>query len=256
MIRKLNKSHIFSKATYFLFAACIGLSTSASAQAPNADALKLLKSSTDYVASLQQFTVQSESTIEAVLASGQKIQFNNNASMALMRPNKLIAKREGDIIDQRMYYNGKTFTLYNPDANVYASANVPSTLDGMMDTVRDQFDIIAPASDLLYKNAFDKLTENATTGFIVGQSMVDGVLCNHIAFSSPGTDLQLWIDAGAKPLPRKLVVTSTDVAGAPQFEVRLTKWKLSPNLTAADFEFTAPTGAQKIDFIAPTAPTN
>ena len=253
MIPKLN---ILIKMPAMLLFTGLGFTASVFAQTPNADALALLKSSTDYVANLQQFTVQSESSIEAVLISGQKIQFSNNASMALLRPNKLIAKREGDIIDQRMYYNGKTFTFFNPDANVYATASVPATLDGMLDTVRNQFDIIAPASDLLYKDAYIRMTQNATSGFIVGQSMVDGVLCNHIAFSSPGTDWQLWIDAGAKPLPRKLVVTSTDVASAPQFEVRLTKWKLSPNLTAADFEFTAPTGAQKIDFIAPTAPTN
>lgn len=256
MIPRPNKSHLISKAAYFLLAACVCLNTAVSAQTPNADALVLLKSSTDYVASLQQFTVQSESTIEAVLISGQKIQFSNNASMALLRPNKLSAKREGDLIDQRMYYNGKTFTFFNPDANVYATASVPATLDGMLDTIRDQFDIIAPASDLIYKDAYKRMTQNATSGFIVGQSMVDGVLCNHIALSSPGTDLQLWIDAGANPLPRKLVVTSTDVEGAPQFEVRLKNWKLSPNLTAADFEFTAPAGAQKIDFIAPAAPTN
>lgn len=253
MFYQFQTPHQFVLMSALFISALFGASSSASAQAPNADALELLKSSTDYVASLQQFTVQSESTIEAVLISGQKIQFSNNASMALLRPNKLSAKREGDLIDQHMYYNGKTFTFFNPDANVYAIASVPATLDGMLDTIRDQFDIIAPASDLMYKDAYKRMTQNATSGFIVGQSMVDGVLCNHIAFRSPGTDWQLWIEAGAKPLPRKFVVTSTDVEGSPQFEVQLKNWKLSPNLKATDFEFSAPTGAQKIDFIAPSA---
>ncbi|HWS41051.1 MAG TPA: DUF2092 domain-containing protein [Arenimonas sp.] len=253
MIHQFAKTPKYVLSSALFISTLFGISSSANAQSPDKDALALLKSSLDYVASLQQFTVQSESTIEVVLINGQKIQFNNNASMALLRPNKLIAKRVGDIIDQHMYYNGNTFTLFNADSNVYATAKVPATLDGMLDTIRDQYDIIAPASDLMYKNAYERMTQSATSGFIVGQSMINGVLCNHIAFRSPGTDWQLWIEAGAKPLPRKFVVTSTDVEGSPQFEVQLKNWKLSPNLKATDFEFTAPTGTQKINFIAPSA---
>ena len=46
---------------------------------------RLLRRMTDYMASLQQFSVATQNTLEAVLASGQKIQFVMNASVTVQR---------------------------------------------------------------------------------------------------------------------------------------------------------------------------
>ena len=59
----------------------------------------------------------------------------------------------------------------------------------------------------------------------------------------------MWIQEGAQPLPRKLVITSTDVPGAPQFAVVMTKWNLAPTFGAGFFDFKAPTDARRIDFL-------
>jgi hypothetical protein len=250
MNRKNKMQHKFIHAS-LLFISLFGMASSLSAQSPDKDALTLLKTSTDFLVAQQQYTVSSESVLEVVLESGQKIQFDNAASLALKKPNKLKAERVGELVDQHMFYNGKTFTLFNPSAGMYATEAMPSTLDATLDKVRDDFDIIAPASDLIYSNAFDRLTKSATAGFIVGKAMIDGNLCTHLAFRSPGTDWQIWITDGAKPLPLKFVVSSTDVDGAPQFEVRLKKWNLAPNLADSVFEFKAPAGSQQINFISP-----
>ncbi len=234
-----------------LLSAFFGASTAAVAQSPDQDALTLLKSSTDFLSAQQQYSVLSENVLEVVLENGQKIQFDNAASLALKRPNKLKAERVGDLVDQQMLYNGKTFTLFNPSAGVYATEAMPATIDAMLDKASNDFNIIAPASDLIYSNAYDRLTKTATSGMVIGKAMIDGKLCNHLAFRSPGTDWQIWIADGAKPLPMKFVVTSTDVDGSPQFEVRLKQWNLAPNLADAVFEFKAPANAQKINFISP-----
>ena len=44
------------------------------------EAEKLLRRMSDYLASLQKFTVSTENTIEAVLTSGQKLQFHGPAA--------------------------------------------------------------------------------------------------------------------------------------------------------------------------------
>ncbi len=59
---------------------------------------KLLRASTDYVAGLKQFSIDSRSTLEAVLKSGQRIQFDNGARLAVQRPNRLRAERVGDLV--------------------------------------------------------------------------------------------------------------------------------------------------------------
>lgn len=249
MLYQMQKAHKYIFASIMCLSVLLATSTSVFAQAPDKDALALLKSSTDFLGAQKQYTVVTENVLEVVLENGQKIQFDNTSSLALKRPNMLKAERVGDLVNQQMFYNGKTFTLFNPSAGVYATEAMPATLDAMLDKASKDFDLVAPASDLIYSNAFDRLTESATSGFIVGKAMIDGTLCTHLAFRSQGTDWQIWITDGGKPLPLKFVVTSTDVEGAPQFEVRLKKWNLAPNLADSVFEFKALANSQKINFI-------
>src|SRR5258707_7078349 len=74
---------------------------------------KLLKRMSDYLVGRQQFTLKAESTLEVVLTSGQKIQFDSPATLEVSRPNKLRAHRKGDLANQEFFYDGKTLTLYN-----------------------------------------------------------------------------------------------------------------------------------------------
>jgi hypothetical protein len=119
----------------------------------------------------------------------------------------------------------------------------------MLDFAREKLDIIAPAGDLLYKNAFDILMKDVISGFVVGKGVVHGVRCHHLAFRNATTDWQIWIQEGSQPLPRKLVITTKEMDGQPQFSVLMTKWNLEPKLTDKTFEFTPPKEAKKVDFL-------
>jgi len=212
-------------------------------------AAQMVKASMAYIAGLRQFGITTRSSLEAVLTSGQKIQFDNAVSTTVQRPNKLRAQRIGDLVDQVFYYDGKTLTLFNPGQGVFGSLAAPDTLETMLDFARDKLDIVAPAGDFLYANAYDILMDGVTTGFVVGKGVVEGVRCDHLAFRAPHVDWQIWIQEGAQPLPRKIVITTRDVTNAPQFEVVVTKWDLQPKITANMFTFVPPKGAQKIDFL-------
>jgi hypothetical protein len=221
------------------------------AQADGIDpkATSLLKAATSYLGSQARFTTEARSTIEVVLKNGQKIQYDHVATLSVERPNKLRADRRGDLVDQVFYYDGKSLTLHNPADNVFASAAAPGTLEAMLDFARDKLDIVAPAGDLLYQNAYDILMQDVTTAFVVGKAVIEGVRCDHLAFRNTGVDWQIWIQEGAQPLPRKLVITSVDIPGAPQFAVVMTRWNLAPTFSAGFFEFTAPKDARRIDFL-------
>jgi hypothetical protein len=213
------------------------------------EAKRLLKASTDFLAGQKQFSAETRNTLEIVLKSGQKIEFNHMAKMSAQRPNKLRAERTGDLVEQLFVYDGKSLTLYNPKDKAYAQVAAPDTLEAMLEFARTKLDIVAPAGDLLNKNAYDILMDGVTDGFVVGKAMIEGVLCDHLAFRSPLVDLQVWIQQGAQPLPRKLVITTRDLANAPQFAVTVTKWNLKPAFGAQQFTFTPPAGAKKVDFL-------
>ena len=111
------------------------VSTEVRAQAPAVDpaATQILKRMTDYLGSLKQFSVHTQNTLEDVLDSGHRVDFDVSASVIISRPNKLRAERKGDLIDQIFYYDGKTLTLYNPSDKVYATEPAPGTIEGMFD---------------------------------------------------------------------------------------------------------------------------
>jgi hypothetical protein len=216
---------------------------------------KLLRRMSDYLASRQQFSVKTQNTVEAVLKSGQKLQFENPAMVVVSRPNRLRADRKGDITNQEFFYDGKTLTLYNPKENLYATTAAPATIDEMLDFAREKLDVIAPAAELLYKNAAEKMLKITSSGFVVGQSVVGGVKCAHLAFRGAEVDWQIWIEDGNKPLPRKFILTSKTVTGQPEFTVLIRSWDVAPKLTNQEFNFTPAKGAKKIEFLMLTAGT-
>ena len=234
------------------FAIAAGLSAGVLAQPAGIDpeAQRLLKASTDFLARQKQFSAETRNTLEVVLKSGQKIELNHTARVSAQRPNKLRAERSGDLVNQVFVYDGASLTLYNAANKTYSQAAAPGTLDGMLDFARTKLDIVAPAGDLLYSDAFTGLMAEVTEGFVAGQAVIEGTLCDHLAFRAPHVDLQVWVQRGTQPLPRKLVITTRDMPGAPQFAVTMTRWNLKPTFGAQTFSFKPPAGAVKIDFSA------
>jgi hypothetical protein len=217
------------------------------------DALALLRKSTDYLAATKQFSLVTDASIEVVLPDGQKLQFGQRISATVQRPNKMRADRVGELITETFYYDGKTLSLNLPQQKYYATAAVPPTLDAMLDMARDKLNVLAPGADLIYSNAYQRLTEGLTSAYIVGKAVVEGARCDHIAFRNAEVDWQIWIQEGATPVPRKYVVTSKKMPGSPQFASVMSNWQTAPKVTDATFAFTPPKGAQKIDFL-PVAP--
>jgi hypothetical protein len=245
------------RASRGLCCALIGLAFASATSAvagPEAAALATLRATTNYLASLERFSVDGQAALEVVLTSGQKLQFDSSVALTVERPNKLRATRKGEVADQMFYYDGSQLTLFNADSNVYAVESVPGTLDGALDFARDELDIVAPAADLIYADAYAELVADVESGFVVSErALLDGVSCTHLAFRKPGMDIQIWVRNGSEPLPLKYVLTTTDMLANPQFVVTLSGWDTKPRIEANHFRFKPPPGAKKIEFLR-TAP--
>ena len=213
------------------------------------EAKQILKTSTDFLAARQQFSTDTRNTLEVVLKSGQKIEFNSTGRQSVQRPNKLRAERTGDIVNQLFVYDGRSLTVYNPEGKVYDQVAVPGTLEDMLEFARTKLDIVAPGSDLIYKNAYDILMEGVTEGTVLGKAVIEGVRCDHLAFRAPQVDWQIWIQEGPQPLPRKMVITTLDLPNAPQFSVTVTQWNLEPTFDAQTFNFTPQADVKQVDVL-------
>ena len=227
------------------------VSTEVRAQTPGVDpaATKILKRMTDYVGSLKQFSVHTQNTLEDLLDSGQRVDLDVSASVIISRPNRLRAERKGDVISQTFYYNGKTLTLYNPSDKVYATEPTPGTIEGTLDYARESLGLIVPVADLVYRNAYSLLMQEVTLAKVVGKAVIGGVKCDHLLFSRPGVDFQVWVADTGKPLPYKYVVTDTGTPARLSVVTVMSKWNVTPAVADAQFTFVPPQGAKKITFM-------
>jgi len=206
---------------------------------------KVLKTMSDYLAGQKSLSAKFDSDIEVITPDLQKIQFTSSGELKMNRPDKLRIRRTGGYADVELFYDGKTVSLYGNNAKSYVQADMAGTIDQMIGALQARSGAGMPGADLLLSNTFDELMVNVLESKHIGQGVVDGVECEHLAFRGPDTDWQIWIETGAKPLPRKYVITSKTVTGAPQYSLRIKEWKTDANADA-DFVFKAPADATKV----------
>ena len=229
----------------------VAVSTEARAQAPAVDptAVQILKRMTDFLDGLQQFSVNTHSIIEEMHVSGHRVDYDLSAAVTVKRPNKLLAERTGQLMNQRFFYDGKTLTLYNPSEKVYATEKAPDSIEKMIDFARETVGILLPAADLLYRKAFPLLMQDVTLAVLVGKPVVGGVKYNHLLFSRPGVDFQIWVAEGQRPLPARYIVTETGTPSLLSITTILRDWNIAPAVDDARFNFKPPKGVQAISFM-------
>ena len=211
------------------------------------DAAKFLKAMTDYTAAQKSITATFDSDIEVVTPELEKIQFTSSGKLQLTRPDKLRISRTGGYADVQLVYDGKTVSIYGNNAKAYVQADLAGTIDQLVDLIQAKSGAAMPGTDLLLSNAYDELMSNVILASHIGQGMIDGVECEHLAFRGVDTDWQIWIESGARPVPRKYVITSKTVAGAPQYTLRIKDWKTDAIADADAFVFKPPAGVIKVD---------
>jgi hypothetical protein len=220
------------------------------AQAAEDDALKILKGMSDYLASQKTISLSYDSDIEVITPEIQKIQFTSSGQVLLSRPDKLHATRTGGYSDVVLVFDGKTASVLGKNINSFVQLDAPGTVNQLVDKLRNDYSVSLPGADLLLSNAFEVLSPDVLHAAHIGQGVVNGFECEHLAFRNDDTDWQLWVQTGDAPIPRKYVITSKTEAGAPQYTLVIRDWKTDVEPGPEAFAFTAPEGAKKLDAAA------
>lgn len=219
-------------------------STVVSDRVVSPEAQAVLDRMTAYLRGLQTFSIDAQASRDEVVALGYKLQHNEHSTLVVQRPNKLRADIDGDIRTRTIVFNDSKLTMYSPEDGAYVRTSAPGTLAELIGTLLDA-GVEMPAIDVLYQGMAGTLTENVRGGVLVGESMIDGVATDQLAFRTPNVDWQLWVEKGARPLPRKILITTRFEVGDPQYQAVL-NWDLKPRITNATFAFEAPAGATEI----------
>jgi hypothetical protein len=211
---------------------------------PKAD--RILRQMGSLLRNARQFRFEATEMFDDVRPTGQKLQFTNQTVIAVRRPNRVYADVHGDTANRRFWYDGKNVTVLEKLENLYVTTNGARDIDTTVDLAVAKYGINVPLVDLLYADPYRVVTERVRTGAYIGLHQMREGKCHHLAFTQQDVDWQIWIDRGARPLPRKVVITYKQLPGQPQYIATFQRWDLSPRLPASQFAFRHPAGAQKM----------
>jgi hypothetical protein len=215
--------------------------------APLADGI--LTKACGLLAASDTFSFHADILFDQLLPSQVKVQFAAAMDYTVQRPNELAVVYDSDIGAKRIWYHGKTLTIYDPPHGVYAIATVPDSIEDMFEYVAQNYHLTMPLADLAYSDPCAMVRKRVIYGGYIGINNVNGDACDHVAFSSKNVDLQLWVDHTGKPIMRKIVINYRSQPGSPEFIAFLSNWKFGSKISGSRFKPELPASAKRIEFL-------
>ncbi len=165
---------------------------------PHAD--ELLSNTCAALGAADALSFHAEILFDKVLPHAVKVQYAAEMNIAIQRPDELMVDYHSDLGGKELWYQGDTLTIFDEPHQMYASMKVPSSIDAMLDQVEQTQHLTLPLSNLAYSDPCQRIRKQIIFGSYIGVNDVNGVDCDHLAFSSSNIDLQLWLDRSGKPI--------------------------------------------------------
>ena len=166
------------------------------------------------------------------------------------RPGSMFIEKFDGLHTKKIYIHNGKLTVFNSEKNFYARAEVPENIQDAMQYAMEEFELDTPLAELFFRrfcNCTDYRTRD-TLMYLTDKSRISGVDCHHIAVRGAEIDLQLWVEEGDSPAPRKMIMTMKWEGGSPR-QTALMEWTSTSDLDPNVFDFKAPEGAQEIRFV-------
>jgi peroxiredoxin len=239
--------------------AAYSLAEAAPAKAGQVNPEEVLRQMADYIGKLPAFSCKVESVLEVT----SKIHNNRTVTkmtVRLERPNRLAMIVDEGLMGLTVVSDGKQLIQYLPMMKRYAVKDAPADFTGVTDIgapmsitmLGMSADAIPTSGEEFYKSLMNGVTKSE----YLGKEKVGDVECHHCRFIQEEFDWDVWIEVGKRPLVHKAQPDLTkQLAGAGaqlgdakiSYVVTISDWNVAPKFTDADFAFTPPADAQKVD---------
>jgi hypothetical protein len=268
-MRRLILLTVFSLGPYQLPASAVEVAADNSAQSTTAGSLgdtpatveapafsgkasEILTRMTDFIAAAPAFTMIGHGGNEELQEDGQLLEFGARLTLAIQRPsqaNLRIDTRNG--ANATLILDGEAISIYSVKDNmyVYDTTRQPGDINTSLDSLAAQFGVPRQLGFFLSKDLTASLSR-VKSGYYVGESIIDGVMCDHLALRNEKLDVQVWIEKGNEPVPRRMVITHKELQGQPRVWVQFTEWNFSPELSERIFTHSPPQDAERVGFLA------
>jgi len=215
----------------------------------DAEAIKVLKQMDVYTNSLEKFVIKAESYLDASIGEGLVISNAYETRVSVIRTQSLHSISKSGSQTNEIFLQKGALTIYSGEQKFFTRAQVPEPLDDGLKFALEKLDVETPLFDLLIVDSIDELvTPGMEVIYVNSNSSIRGVDCHHVLLSGPLVDMQIWIEKGDKPVPRRTLMTYRHGPGMPRSEVFL-EWSAVDGFSKSEFEFVPPEGAVEIGFV-------
>ena len=152
--------------------------------------------------------------------------------------------------EHEIYIHDGLLTVFSSGQNFYAQESAPEDLETALHFALNEFEVETPMMDFVFADTLDHLVnDHDTVIYLTGKSRIRGVDCHHVVIRAAGIDMQLWVEEGDQPVPRKVLMTSVSEPGSPR-HYAFFDWQVATDLDVTIFDFEAPENSVEIEFIA------
>ena len=142
---------------------------------------------------------------------------------------------------------GGKATAYAPEKNLVGrSADVPPTIFEALQALSKRTGVPIPGQGLLQPDPLSALLGRVESVTLIGETELNGVACQHIAFTEQASNWQLWLSTEPQPLPQQLVYHHYTAKQEMRYEVAFSGWKLDQPLAPALFVLEVPATATEV----------
>lgn len=213
-------------------AACLVTSTAQAEIEPAAR--ELAQAVSAKLGSAQTIRLTAKHQLDPRLGVGAKIE-KGPLEITVQRPNKFYAIQPAGEQTREIAFDGKTLCLMHPRLQHHALAPLKAgSIEQFADRVDERFGFRPPVAELLAKDLPGQLFLHVTSAKVMGPESVGWTRCERLHFEQPGMTGDLWVGVKDK-LPRRYLLTFTNLAGRPTWDIRLSKWELNAPVDARLF---------------------
>ncbi len=268
-MRRLILLTVFSLGPYQLPASAVEVTAGNSAQSTTADSLgdtpatieaaafsgkasEILTRSTDFIAAAPAFALVGDGGNEVLQQDGQLLEFGAHFTLTIQRPsqaNLRIDSRDGT--SATLILDGDALSVFSVIENIfyYDTTHQPGDINESLDFLAMELGVPRQLRFFLSKDLTASLSR-VKSGYYVGESIIDGVMCDHLALRNEMLDAQVWIAQGNEPVFRRIVITHKELQGQPRVWVQFNEWEFSPELSERIFTLSPPDNAERFRFFA------
>lgn len=215
------------------------------AAADEAAARQILKAMSDHLAEADAIGFRYDATFDVVTDEGQTLGVASSGRIVLERPGRVMATRTGGFTSVEIRFDGKDGAIVGKNANAYATIEAED-VDALIDALHDEYGFPLPGADLLVTDAYAMLMADVTDVKDLGAGVIGGTQCDHLAFRTELVDWQIYVTQGDAARPCRYVITSTDIPGAPRYQLDFADWTTGEDVPDAAFTYEPAEGARQV----------